>query len=242
MRKQTCFRHPIAIRTDERITHLLADYGPAGYGVYWMIIEMLHCRESAQIEYDEKMIKRMAAQTGMQHLQFRQLLHDMIHLYDLLSVNDNYLASVLAYRKPRKRAQNITIVAEANDDATQTTPEQQPAEEHDQINKEPAFQPPQRQYSLKDLQFYDELKSYIENTAPQISQLKEPFTLDQMVAIRATYDEDLVLRVLEDMQQTKQLTIHYTSAYETFCLFANRYTTSASDQPMKNQTVTLNSV
>jgi hypothetical protein len=43
MRQQTTsFRHPVDIRHDDRIADLIAAHGHAGYGVYWMVLEMLH--------------------------------------------------------------------------------------------------------------------------------------------------------------------------------------------------------
>jgi hypothetical protein len=128
MRKSTSFRHPVDTRHDDRIALLIADHGPAGYGIYWMIIEMLHNRETMQIEYDKKMIRRMAAQTGMKHEEFHNLLQDMIYDYDLFEIADcvpsmgqqGFIRSTIIYRKPRKpkQAPKATNIKELEDTNT----------------------------------------------------------------------------------------------------------------------------
>ncbi|RYD57131.1 MAG: DUF4373 domain-containing protein [Sphingobacteriales bacterium] len=125
MRKQTNFHHPVDTYRDDRFADLIAAHGHAGYGIYWMIIEMLHSQETMQIEYSDKAIRRMAARIGMKQEQFHHLLHDMIYDYDLLEIVDNvpsmgkqgYIRSTITYRKPPKpKAKAETIEVKKTED------------------------------------------------------------------------------------------------------------------------------
>jgi hypothetical protein len=91
-------RHSHLSRTDGRLASLIGDHGPTGYGVYWMIIEMLHSEEFADMKCDDKMVKRMSAQVGIGIFRFRQLLGQLIDLYDLLRMEDGRLVPVIVYR------------------------------------------------------------------------------------------------------------------------------------------------
>lgn len=115
MRKQAPFRHPTDLRRDDRIADLIAVHGHAGYGVYWMILEILHSHENMQVPYEVKTIRRMAAQVGMPHKEFHNLLQDMLVDYDLFEIADwqpdtgqqGYIRSTIAFRKPRKAKQTV---------------------------------------------------------------------------------------------------------------------------------------
>lgn len=119
MAKIVSFRHPSGLRHDERIAALIGNHGPAGYGVYLMIIEMLYRTESMRMEYSDKMIKRMAALTGLKYSDFDRLFNDMISLYDLfvvegsnLTYRQGYFCSAITYRKPKKPRQVATALPE----------------------------------------------------------------------------------------------------------------------------------
>jgi hypothetical protein len=105
MAKSSSFRHSVDIRHDERIAALIGNHGATGYGIYWMIVEMLHRREDMRIEYNDTMLRRMSAQLGLKHMEFKVLLQELIELYELFAREDGYLVSTLVYRKPKKPRQ-----------------------------------------------------------------------------------------------------------------------------------------
>jgi len=173
MRKLTPFRHPIDIRRDDRIVDLIAAHGHAGYGVYWMIVEILHSHEHMQLPYDVKAIRRMAAQVGMKHEEFHNLLQDMIHDFDLFEIADcqpdagqqGFIRSTITYRKPRKPKQ----AAEPQHTApfNQEAPEQETDNNPELVAKQ---QQPIR-HKAEDC-----------NTAPQLLQENDQPSIDSTIS------------------------------------------------------------
>jgi hypothetical protein len=202
MRKATGFRHPVDIRSNEKIAALIGEHGPAGYGVYWMIIEMLHREEGMRIEYSEKRIRRMQAQTGMDREAFRRLLQDLIDIYDLLAVEEGHLVSAISYRRRSRPKQQS-----APQPATEAPPAAPP---------QPAAEvpPAEQEHSPEELQFHEELKSYIAWRTPAISRMLQPLTVAQSLHLRHTYDEATFFHALDQVQNTPALRLPGTPAYD----------------------------
>jgi hypothetical protein len=54
------FPHDYNARNDEKTAALRAEYGAVSYGVYMVLVEMLHESENSKIEFDEKKLRRLA--------------------------------------------------------------------------------------------------------------------------------------------------------------------------------------
>lgn len=151
MRKQSTFRHPTDIRQDDRIADLIAAHGHTGYGVYWMILEILHSHEDMQVEYDPKLVRRMAAQVGMAHEEFNSLLHDMVFDFDLFEIADcipdrgqnGFIRSTITYSKLRKPKQSSAMSVDASNTETSSSELNQKEQQDIEVDN-----PYQKQHSL----------------------------------------------------------------------------------------------
>lgn len=217
MRKANSFRHPVDGRSNDKIAALIGERGAAGYGAYWMIIEMLHREEDGRIEYSQKRIRRMQAQTGMDRDAFGRLLQDLIDIYELLAVEDacppntitcrpgspGFLVSTIGYRR-RKPKQQAIVQPPAETETPPVTPPEPAAEDS----------PTPQSHAPEDIGFHQQLKKYIAWRAPAIDRLLQPLTVEQSLYFREMYDDTDFFDALDQIQENPHLRPDGSNAYD----------------------------
>jgi len=87
------FKHDFNARSDEKTAALISEYGAQGYGIYWIIVEILHENENSSIEYSEKSLKRIAGLVRVKYDEFKKIIDDCIEVYELFYVQDGMVLS-----------------------------------------------------------------------------------------------------------------------------------------------------
>jgi len=87
------FSHDYNTTLDPKIIALLSDYGAAGYGIYWRIVEMLHSENENKIPLKEYVYKAIAKQMLTNVEQVSAIIKDCINSYDLFLLNGDYFYS-----------------------------------------------------------------------------------------------------------------------------------------------------
>ncbi|RYD56252.1 MAG: DUF4373 domain-containing protein [Sphingobacteriales bacterium] len=196
-------RHSTDTRHNEKIAALVGDHGPAGYGTYWMILEITHREEGMRIEHSQARMRRLAGQVGMAADAFALLLQDMIEIYELLAVEDNHLVSTLSYTRRNQQQK-----AEATDvSATGEVPVEQVSDEEetkDCINAG---------YSTKEVEMHRQLKQATIQRAPDVSKHLSPPNIHQSMAFCADYKEKSIFHALDRLQANPNLRVQ---AHTTF--------------------------
>lgn len=191
MKRAKTLRHTADIRTNEKIAALIGDHGPAGYGVYWMIMEMIYNEERLGIEYSEQRMKRLGGQVGMAREAFAQLLQDMIEIYELLAVADDLLVSRISYTGSTKSRKNAGVVQDsielpvANASATEASKETTPLPEG---------------YTAEDLEYYNSLTALVAERAPRAASGLSSLKLGESKYIGERHKREQISTALDRLQ------------------------------------------
>ncbi|RYD56265.1 MAG: DUF4373 domain-containing protein [Sphingobacteriales bacterium] len=204
MPRAKILRHSSDARHNEKIAALVGDHGPAGYGAYWMILEIMHREQDMRIEHSKARIRRLAGQVGMAADVFAQLLDDMIEIYELLAVEDGYLTSTLSYTRRAKPQKS-----EANEDpAIGEVPVAQIAQD-EEIK---AYI--RRGYNDGEIKTHHWLKQVVEQRAPDVWRSLCPLAIDQSLYIYNNYKEQSVFTALDRLQANATLRNRTTTVYD----------------------------
>ncbi|RYD54807.1 MAG: DUF4373 domain-containing protein [Sphingobacteriales bacterium] len=210
MPRAKTLRHSVNTRHNEKIAALVGDHGPAGYGAYWMILEIMHREERMGIEYTEKRMKRLGGQVGMERAAFAQLLEDMIAVYELLAVEDNHLVSTLSYTRRSKPRQAAVIVAP--EPTTDETPaEQAPAPEPEDEETKRYIG---KGYNRNDIEMHKWLKRMISWRSPGMERFLMSPLIDQSIYICNNYPPDDILAAIDELQENADLRNRTSTSYD----------------------------
>lgn len=85
------FSHDSNARHDPKISELIADFGMEGYGIFWVIIEMM--REQKEYKLELKRIGAIAIQTNTTKATIRDLVNGCISDYNLFESDEEFFWS-----------------------------------------------------------------------------------------------------------------------------------------------------
>ncbi len=106
------FPHDYNASTDLNITAFMSDAGLAGYGFYWIVIEILHKEKTHQMPRNQKTYKALAKQMSTSVEQVSTFVEQAIN-NDLFEKNDEFIISerVLKNIKNRKEISEKRSIA-----------------------------------------------------------------------------------------------------------------------------------
>ncbi|RYD58189.1 MAG: DUF4373 domain-containing protein [Sphingobacteriales bacterium] len=202
MPRTRTLRHRTDARHNERIAALVGDHGPAGYGAYWMILEIMHREEGMRIEHSRPRMRRLAAQVGIDATEFARLLQGMIEIYELFAVDENYLVSTIGYTRHSKQV----LPQQPIERASATHPEL-PAPKEDMVI-EPATDSPVRAQDI-----HNWLNRTISRRAPAAVRSLLPLSIAESVYIYKHYDDEPVFAAIDQLQADTALHNHGGNMY-----------------------------
>jgi hypothetical protein len=100
------FPHDSNARHDPKILAMRSVYGIRGYGVYWIIIEMLREQENYKLKKDKYIWNAIAMQVQCNDFckeDAKQFVSDCIHEFGLLQEDDEYIWSASLLRRMEKK-------------------------------------------------------------------------------------------------------------------------------------------
>ena len=83
------FPHDYAAANDTKIIILVHEYGAAGYGIYWSIVELLHAANDNKIEMADYLFRGLSAQMQTPVEEIRKILSFCINNCDLFYVTED---------------------------------------------------------------------------------------------------------------------------------------------------------
>lgn len=105
------FPHYYNSRISDELIQLAEDHKAAGYGLYWIIMEILHEAEDSHMDYDERQVARLARRYAMPEETIRKIIDDCIHVYELFLEEDGRICSITVLEnKVRRRKKEVTNV------------------------------------------------------------------------------------------------------------------------------------
>jgi len=87
------FSHDSNARHDIKIKAMVNQYGMAGYGLYWVIIEMLRDTSDYELPLKKYFYQALSAEAQMQPDEAEQWLRDCIDIYELFDESDDVFYS-----------------------------------------------------------------------------------------------------------------------------------------------------
>lgn len=98
------FQHDYNARNDIKARRLLRSHGAIGYGVFWVLVEMMHEDEQSGIKIDEALIEVLAGDLKIDEQELRQIIDDSVR-YGLFFEQDGIYTSDRVLRNKDRREQ-----------------------------------------------------------------------------------------------------------------------------------------
>lgn len=92
------FSHDSNAIIDPKILDMRADYGLEGYGLYWVIIEMLRSQIDYRLEFDKSTYRAIKTLSNTS-IDVQQYIYDCIYEFDLLELDGDHFYSQSLLRR-----------------------------------------------------------------------------------------------------------------------------------------------
>lgn len=93
MKESYYFPHDYHARNDPKCAALLSDFGVAGYGLYWCVIEILHEQKDGKLEKFPKLFSGLAYDFNVSVEAVTKQIEAMVKDYNLIKEDEKYLWS-----------------------------------------------------------------------------------------------------------------------------------------------------
>lgn len=107
------FSHDSNASRDPKCSALINDFGFEGYGIFWMIIEILSEQENYKLRKFNKLYEGLARQIWIDADKLRSIIESMLNDYELLLQDDNFIwsESLLKRMKIKEDKRNKKVEA-----------------------------------------------------------------------------------------------------------------------------------
>lgn len=92
------FPHDFFARKDPKCIALIKDFGMSGYGVYWSLVEMMY-EQGGKIKKFPSLFSAIAHEFNVKEASITKQIEAMLHNYELLLQDENYLWSDSVLRR-----------------------------------------------------------------------------------------------------------------------------------------------
>ncbi len=106
------FSHDYNARNDPRCKALIKDFGMAGYGVYWCLVEIMN-EEGGRIKKFPSLLSGLAEDLKVRELTLSKQIEAMLHKYQLLTEDDKFIWSESVLKRLSEREAKKTKRQEA---------------------------------------------------------------------------------------------------------------------------------
>ncbi len=110
--KEYYFSHDLTARNDLKIVAMRSAYGMEGYGLYWVIVEMMHSTEEGKLQNKDyifiaiaKQTEAFAKQNEANYELVKKYVQDCIDVYELFSSDGEYFWCDRVLRNMKRMAE-----------------------------------------------------------------------------------------------------------------------------------------
>ncbi|WIF95044.1 DUF4373 domain-containing protein [Caminicella sporogenes] len=96
------FSHDANARNDTKVLAMRCDYGLEGYGMYWILIEILREQDGYKLKHDKSTYRALAMQMHSTVDAVKKFINDCINEYGLLQSDTTYFWSESLLRRMKK--------------------------------------------------------------------------------------------------------------------------------------------
>lgn len=97
------FQHDYEPTSDPKMQAFVGEYGAAGYGVYWRIIEMLHSDITHSLPYEEYIFISIGKQLQIKPDLVKEMVQNCVELFKLFKNDDGCFWSERVLRNIERR-------------------------------------------------------------------------------------------------------------------------------------------
>lgn len=113
MKETFYFPHDYHARHDPKCAALISDFGMAGYGLYWCIIEILHEQKEGKLEKFPKLFDGLSHTLRSTPEAVLKQIEAMVKQYNLLQEDEKYLWSERVLKNLKERKDKFKAKSEA---------------------------------------------------------------------------------------------------------------------------------
>lgn len=227
------FSHDYNAHKDPKCSALINDFGMAGYGLYWILIEIMY-EQGGKIKKFPKLMDGLAFQLRIEKEALLKQIQALVKDYELIKEDDEFLWSTRVLRNLEERDQKYLARAEAGRKGGLKSSKYKDESSNDQamLKQNEALlntkQPNKRkEKEIKVSMSLEEIKNlevdpvvkgllvYIQEKTDQVKLLKKQLTVDEAESLIAIFSKDEIKDVLGQMDNFNGLTRKYTSVYRT---------------------------
>jgi hypothetical protein len=230
------FSHDGNANSDEKILMLRADFGWEGYGIYWLLIELMFQTKETALKHS--LTKGIAIGNNIDITLLSGVINTCITL-DLFTTDEAFFWSESLRRRKVEWENSKVKKSEAGKrgmekrwgkkNNTVITPDNRPITENNK-GKERKGKEINNNTPVIPLQKH-RLQAWIEQNCPRVAKLQEPITFDEANKILEKHSWEFATDLLGEMENYRQLKTKYISAYRTFLKWASMRQTDMPDKP-----------
>lgn len=232
MRKEAYyFSHDGNANTDEKILMLRADHGWEGYGIYWLLIELMF--QTGDTALKHSLVRGIAVANNIDITLLSGVINTCITVGLFATENDLFWSDSLRRRKQdyaEKKKQKSSAGKkgmEARWGKKNNTPDNAVITEHnkgkERKGKENNITP------IVPLQKH-RLQTWIEENCPRVARMKSPITFSEANAILEKHSWEFTTTLIGEMENYEPLK-KYLSAYRTFLKWSSIRQADTPEKP-----------
>jgi hypothetical protein len=85
------FRHHFDASNDIKMSALMADYGLTGYGLFWLILEIMCDQPYQRLKLDEYSNQLIKLKSKLDDRYIRSFINDCLNVYHLFEKDDDHI-------------------------------------------------------------------------------------------------------------------------------------------------------
>ena len=93
-KKEYYFKHDQSARHDLKIISMISDYGMQGYGMFWVLIEVLRSSKNYQIHDKEYNVSSLSYQMRVTPELLNKFIEDCVNKYELFIKGNGFFYSM----------------------------------------------------------------------------------------------------------------------------------------------------
>lgn len=204
------FSHDSNARTDTKIVDMMYDYGMAGYGMFWFIVEVMRESDYYKLENNRSTWRALGMQMHLKADEVQKFIDDCIELYRLFEGDGVYFWSnslvkrmekLEETRAKRKAAAEKRWSNNANANKNNANEVQEDSNfMQSKVKESKVKESKEKNIIYIDLSFIDDCITNVKITQEQYNKLKDKFNIELL------HDKIIALDLYKDLKKYKD---HY---------------------------------
>ena len=251
------FPHFSNARTDRKILRLRKELQIEGYGIYFMILEVL--RDTPNFKYPMQDIDLLAVEFNTSEQKIRTVICN----YGLFEIDENqhffsekfneYLEPYLKMKEQRMMAgkasaakrllnnSSTTVQRPFNDRSTTVQQSKVKKSKEEKVNKskeKEGVAPTGSTHTPDQIELFNQFSDWLGKHFPRVTKMKKPITIDEYLKLRETINRETLTKLLTAMENRADLHKKYVSAYLTIINWSKNEFNQPEQRPEQGSVLT----